>query len=198
MKLRASYGLTGNSETGAYASQGSLGNYTTVFGSSKVSGIGVSSLANPDLKWEKTSQVNAGLDIGLFNNRVNLEMDVYYKKTTDMLLSAPVPASSGFTSITKNVGSMSNKGFEFSINTVNITNENFSWETTFNISFNKNKVLALSEGDDDIYPGPDILSSSNNIIRVGEPVLSMATNVWEPGVRMKRKKQPNITCVRVT
>ena len=87
-----------------------------------------------------------------------------------MLLSAPVPASSGFTSITKNVGSMSNKGFEFSINTVNITNENFSWETTFNISFNKNKVLALSEGDDDIYPGPDILSSSNNIIRVGEPV----------------------------
>ena len=163
LKLRASYGLTGNSETGAYASQGSLGNYTTVFGSSKASGIGVSSLANPDLKWEKTSQVNAGLDIGLFNNRVNLEMDVYYKKTTDMLLSAPVPASSGFTSITKNVGSMSNKGFEFSINTVNITNENFSWETTFNISFNKNKVLALSEG-------PDILSSSNNIIRVGEPV----------------------------
>lgn len=170
MKLRASYGLTGNSETGAYASQGSLGNYTTVFGSSKASGIGVSSLANPDLKWEKTSQVNAGLDIGLLDNRINLEMDVYYKKTTDMLLNAPVPASSGFTSITKNIGSMSNKGFEFSINTVNIRNENFTWESTFNISFNKNKVLALSEGGDDIYPGPDILSSSNNIIRVGEPV----------------------------
>lgn len=170
LKLRASYGLTGNSETDAYASQGSLGNYTTVFGSSKASGIGVSSLANPNLKWEKTSQVNAGLDIGLFDNRINVEMDVYYKKTTDMLLSAPVPASSGFTSITKNIGSMRNKGFEFSINTVNISTGKFSWETTFNISFNKNKVLALSEGDDDIFPGPDILSSSNNIIRVGEPV----------------------------
>lgn len=170
LKLRASYGLTGNSETDAYASQGSLGNYTTVFGSSKASGIGVSSLANPNLKWEKTSQANAGLDIGLCDGRINVEMDVYYKKTTDMLLSAPVPASSGFTSITKNIGSMRNKGFEFSIHTVNISTGKFSWETTFNISFNKNKVLALSEGDDDIFPGPDILSSSNNIIRVGEPV----------------------------
>lgn len=170
LKLRASYGLTGNSETDAYASQGSLGNYTTVFGSSKASGIGVSSLANPNLKWEKTSQANAGLDIGLCDGRINMEMDVYYKKTTDMLLSAPVPASSGFTSITKNIGSMRNKGFEFSIHTVNISTGKFSWETTFNISFNKNKVLALSEGDDDIFPGPDILSSSNNIIRVGEPV----------------------------
>lgn len=170
LKLRASYGLTGNSETDAYASQGSLGNYTTVFGSSKASGIGVSSLANPNLKWEKTSQANAGLDIGLCGGRINVEMDVYYKKTTDMLLSAPVPASSGFTSITKNIGSMRNKGFEFSIHTVNISTGKFSWETTFNISFNKNKVLALSEGDDDIFPGPDILSSSNNIIRVGEPV----------------------------
>lgn len=170
LKLRASYGITGNSETSAYASLGNLGNYTTVLGDSKVPGIGVSTLANPGLQWEKTSQVNAGLDVGLFNNRVNLEMDVYYKKTTDMLLGAPVPATSGYTSITKNIGSMSNKGFEFSINTVNISRDDFSWESTFNISFNKNKVLALGVGNDDIFPGPDILSSSNNIIRVGEPV----------------------------
>lgn len=170
LKLRASYGLTGNSETGPYASKGGLGNYTVVFGGTRVSGIGVSSLENPDLKWEKTAQTNIGLDLGFFNNKINVELDVYNRKTTDMLLAAPVPSSSGYTTFTKNIGSMSNKGVEVAINTVNISNKDFTWETTFNISYNKNEVLSLSEGDDDIFPGPDILSSSNNIIRVGEPV----------------------------
>jgi TonB-linked SusC/RagA family outer membrane protein len=170
LKPRVSYGITGNSETGPYASQGGLGNYTTIFGGAQASGIGVSTLANPELKWEKTSQINGGIDIGLFDNRLNIEADVYYKKTTDMLLGAPVPASSGYTSITKNIGSMENKGFELSLNTVNISTNSFRWETTFNISFNKNKVLQLNDGNDDIFPGPDILSASNNIIRVGEPV----------------------------
>lgn len=170
LKLRASYGITGNSETGAYASQGSLGNYTSVFGSSKVSAIGISSLPNPDLKWERTAQVNLGFDLGLFGNRVNMEFDLYNKKTTDMLLAAPLPHSSGYSTITKNIGSMSNKGFEITLNSVNIRNENFEWETSFNISFNKNEVLSLNDGNDDIFPGPDILSSTNNIIRVGEPV----------------------------
>lgn len=170
LKPRVSYGMTGNSETGPYASQGGLGNYTVIFNDAQATGIGVSQLANPELKWEKTAQINGGLDIGLFNNRLNIEADVYYKKTTDMLLSAPVPATSGYTSIVKNIGSMENKGFELAINTVNIETKDFSWETTFNISFNKNKVLKLGEGNDDIFPGPDILSNSNNIIRVGEPV----------------------------
>lgn len=170
LKLRASFGMTGNSETGPYASQGNLGNYSTIFGGAQVSGIGVSALANPDLKWEKTAQTNVGIDIGLFDNRINIEADYYYKKTTDMLLGTPVPAQSGYTSIIKNIGSMSNEGFEFSLNTVNVQTTDFSWESTFNLSFNKNKVLALGEGNDDIFPGPDILSSSNNIIRVGESV----------------------------
>jgi TonB-linked SusC/RagA family outer membrane protein len=170
LKPRLSYGLTGNSETGPYASQGGLGNYTVVFSGAQASGIGVSTLANPQLKWEKTAQLNGGIDLGLFSSRVNLELDVYYKKTTDMLLAAPVPASSGYTQITKNIGSMENRGFELSLNTVNISTKDFAWETTFNISFNRNKVLRLNEGNDDIFPGPDILSSSNNIIRAGEPV----------------------------
>jgi len=170
LKPRISYGVTGNSETGAYASQGGLGNYTIILSGAQASGIGVSTLANPELKWEKTAQWNGGIDIGLFDSRINIEADVYYKKTTDMLLGAPVPASSGYTSITKNIGSMENKGFELSVNTVNISTNDFTWETTFNISFNKNKVLQLNDGNDDIFPGPDILSSSNNIIRAGEPV----------------------------
>ena len=170
LKLRATYGLTGNSETGAYAWQGNFSNYTVAFGTAQANAIGISNLPNPDLKWEKTAQTNLGLDIGILNNRINLEFDVYYKKTTDMLLNAPIPRSSGYTSITKNIGSMRNKGFEISLNTVNISTGNFQWETTFNISFNKNKVLTLNEGGDDIFPGPDILSSTNNVIRVGEPV----------------------------
>ena len=170
LKPRVSYGLTGNSETAPYASQGGLGNYTTVFGGTQASGIGVSTLANPGLKWEKTAQMNGGIDIGLFDNRIRIEADAYYKKTTDMLLGAPVPASSGYTLITKNIGSMENRGFELSLSTVNIDTGAFGWETTFNISFNRNKVLRLNDGNDDIFPGPDILSASNNIIRVGEPV----------------------------
>jgi TonB-linked SusC/RagA family outer membrane protein len=170
LKLRASYGVTGNSETGAYASRGGLGNYSVVFGNSKASGIGISRLANPDLQWEKTKQSNVGLDLGFFDNRISIEADFYYKKTNDMLLGAPVPASSGYTSITKNIGSMKNEGFEITLNTVNIDKKNFRWETTFNLSFNKNEVLSLGVGNDDIFPGPDILSASNNIIRVGEPV----------------------------
>lgn len=170
LKPRVSYGVTGNSETGAYASHGNLGGYTLIFSGAQASGTGVKALANPDLKWEKTAQVNGGMDIGLFSNRVNIEADLYYKKTTDMLLHAPVPSTSGYTSIVKNIGSMENKGFELTLNTVNISTNDFSWETTFNISFNKNKVLELGEGDDDIFPGPDILSNSNNIIRVNEPV----------------------------
>jgi len=169
IKLRASHGLTGSSETGAYAWQGNLSNYTVVFGTTAANAIGVSNLPNPDLKWETTAQTNFGLDLGFFS-RVNLELDVYYKKTTDMLLNAPLPRSSGYTTITKNIGSQRNKGLEITLNTININSRDFQWETTFNISFNKNKVLSLNEGGDDIFPGPDILTNTNNVIRVGEPV----------------------------
>ena len=192
LKLRTSYGVTGNSETGTYAAQGGLGNYTVVLGGSRASGTGVSRLANPDLQWEKTEQSNVGLNIGLFNNRINIETDFYYKKTTDMLLGAPVPASSGYSSITKNIGSMKNQGVEFALNTFNIVKNNFRWKTTFNLSFNKNEVLSLGVGNDDIFPGPDILSPSNNIIRVGEPVGSFyglkRLGVWGTNEANEAKK----------
>ena len=192
LKLRTSYGVTGNSETGAYAARGGLGNYSVVFGDSKASGIGISTLANPDLKWEKTKQSNVGFDIGFFDNRINIETDFYSKKTTDMLLGAPVPASSGYTTITKNIGSMKNEGFEITLNTVNIDKKNLRWETTFNLSFNKNEVLSLGIGNDDIFPGPDILSASNNIIRVGEPVSSFygykRLGTWGTGEAVEAKK----------
>lgn len=162
LKLRTSYGLTGNSEITAYQALAGLGNYSVIFNGTRAIGIGVSRLANQDLRWEKTRQVDAGLELGLFDNRLSLELDVYRKLTTDMLLSAPVPSSSGYTTVTRNIGSMENKGLEIGINTANVNASDFGWNTTFNISFNKNKVIALTGGAD-IFSGP-------GIIREGEPV----------------------------
>jgi TonB-linked SusC/RagA family outer membrane protein len=162
LKVRASYGVTGNSEITAYQALAGLGNYSVIFNETRNVGIGISRLANPDLRWEKTHQLDAGIELGLFNNRVTLEMDVYRKLTTDMLLSAPVPSTSGFTTVTRNIGSMENRGFEFAINTVNVNTPDFSWNTTFNISLNRNKVIALTGGAD--------IFSGFTVIREKEPV----------------------------
>lgn len=162
LKLRTSYGMTGNSEITAYQSLAGLGNYSVIFGGSRAIGIGVNRLANPDLKWEKTQQVDVGLELGLFEGRLNFEADIYRKLTTNMLLSAPVPSSSGYSTVTSNIGSMENKGLELAVNTVNITKGDFTWTTDFNISLNKNKVIALTGGAD--------IFSGSTIIREGEPV----------------------------
>jgi TonB-linked SusC/RagA family outer membrane protein len=162
LKIRTSYGVTGNSEITPYQSLAGLGNYSLIFNNARAIGIGVNRLANPDLQWEKTVQVDAGLELGLFQNRVSLELDIYRKLSTDMLLSAPVPSSSGFSTVTTNIGSMENRGFELGLNTVNINTKDFSWNTTFNISINKNKVIALTGGAD--------IFSGRTIIREGEAV----------------------------
>jgi len=171
LKLRTSYGLTGNSEIPPFSSLSLLSsNYRAVINDVAVGGTGVNRLANPDLRWEKTAQFDVGLELGLFNNRVNIETDLYYRKTTDMLLDAPVPQSSGYAIIRKNVGSMENKGIEFTLTSVNVQNSNFTWNTTFNISFNKNKVLSLATPSDIFNVGGPNFTNPTNIIRVGEPV----------------------------
>lgn len=162
LKLRTSYGLTGNSEITAYQALAGLGNYSVIFNNTRQIGIGVNRLANPDLRWEKTAQVDAGIEVGLFNNRLNLEFDVYRKLTSDMLLSAPVPSSSGYTTVSQNIGSMENRGIELGINSVNVATPNFNWSTAFNISINRNKVIALTGGAD--------IFSGSTIIREGQPV----------------------------
>ncbi|WP_274185661.1 TonB-dependent receptor [Flavivirga sp. 57AJ16] len=171
LKLRMSYGLTGNSEIPPYSSLSLLSSgYTAIWNDSRIGGTGLNRLANPDLKWEKTAQTDIGVELGLFNGRVNIEADYYYRKTTDMLLDAPVPQSSGYATIRKNIGSMENKGFEFGLNTINITNDNFSWKTSFNISLNKNKVLSLATPSDIFGVGAGNFTNPTNIIRVGESV----------------------------
>lgn len=171
MKLRASVGATGNSEIPTYSALSLLGSdYAGIIANNRVSGVGLGRLGNPDLRWEKTTQTDVGLEVGLFNNRVLLEADVYYRKTTDMLLNAPAPRTSGYASIYKNIGSMENKGLEISIGTVNINTPNFTWSTAFNISMNKNKVLALASPADIFGVGNPNFTNQTGIIRIGEPV----------------------------
>ncbi|KAA0990977.1 SusC/RagA family TonB-linked outer membrane protein [Dyadobacter aurulentus] len=171
LKLRTSYGLTGNSEIPPYSSLPLLrSNYATVYSDTRISGTGINRLANKDLRWEKTAQTDAGLEISFLKGRISFEADYYYRKTTDMLLDAPVPRTSGYATIRKNIGSMENKGFEFALNTVNIENANFSWNTNFNISFNRNKVLSLATPSDIFGVGGPSITNQTSIIRIGEPV----------------------------
>lgn len=167
-KLRTSYGLTGNSAIGSYRSIANLATNAYIFGG-RFTGVSIGTLANPNLKWEKTRQFNIGTDLGLWDNRVNLTVDAYYKGTIDLLLDAPVPSSSGYTTVTKNIGSMENRGLEVTLNTVNLQQKNFTWSTNVNFSWLKNKVTALGDHNENIIYG----FKENQIIRVGESVGSI-------------------------
>ncbi|MBE7176449.1 MAG: TonB-dependent receptor [Mucilaginibacter polytrichastri] len=171
LKLRTSYGVSGNSEIPAYTSLGLLNpSYPTILNNERQVGTGIGRLGNDDLRWEKTTSSDIGLELGLFGGRVSLEADAYYRKTTDMLLDAPVPLTSGYATIRRNVGSMRNRGIELGLNTTNISSENFSWNTIFNISMNKSKILTLATPADIFGVGGPNFTNPTNIIRVGEEV----------------------------
>lgn len=170
LKLRTSYGVTGNTEISPYASLGTLSSgYRAVWNNQSKGGTGIGRLANDDLKWEQTAQYDIGLEIGLFNDRITLEADYYYRKTTDMLLAAPVPQTSGYATMTRNVGSMQNKGIELSLTTINVEAEKFSWRTNLNLSANRNKVLSLATPADLFNVGGPGITNPTSVIRVGEP-----------------------------
>lgn len=169
LKLRLSYGVTGNSDIGEYRSLPILGSTTYVFGGNRTPGITIGELANPDLKWEKTTQLDIGIDVGLWDDRITLEADVFLKKTNNLLYETPVPSTSGKQSMMANIGSMENKGLELTLNTVNLKTRNFTWRTMFNISFLKNRITQLGVNNEDKLVDPDFLGK-NVILRVGEPV----------------------------
>lgn len=171
LKLRTSYGITGNQEIGVYRSIPSLATYTYILGNQRAIGLGPGSVPNPDLKWEKTSQLDVGIDMAFLNNRITFTADAYYKITTDLLLNAPLPFTTGYSSIFKNIGRVENKGIEFMISTVNFS-KSFEWITDANIAFNRNKVLELGPEGDDIFPGPNFVTETN-ILRVGQPIGSL-------------------------
>ena len=172
LRLRTSYGITGNSEIGLYQSLATIGSGTTLIEGVRQPSSSVQRLANPDLEWEKTKQFNVGFELQMFNQFLSLEADYYRKLTEDLLLNRPVPTTTGFGSITDNIGSLSNRGVDFMLTTRNVSKSDILWTTTLNFNYNKNKIESLGAEDEDIFPGPWWVSGSQTILRVGEPVAS--------------------------
>ncbi len=162
LKLRSSYGLTGNADISNFASRG-LYNAASYAG---VSGLAPTQIANPNLTWEETTQFDVGVDFGFFNNRLSGELDYYVKNTSDLLLNVPVPGTTGFRNQFRNVGDLRNRGVELLLNAVVFDSE-FSWTTSFNYAFNRNEITALAEGQEIIDEGG---SRYMNVVKVGESI----------------------------
>jgi TonB-dependent starch-binding outer membrane protein SusC len=162
LRWRAGYGITGNDGIPDFAYLSLFGGGANYLGQS---GIFPRGIANPDLKWETTYQFNIGLDMGLFNDRIELSVEYYNNHTRDLLFSRPISMTSGYSSITSNIGELENKGLEFTLNTVNIDLDDFTWNTSFNLSRNRNKILALYN-DQPL----DNIGRGSNSVRVGEPL----------------------------
>jgi TonB-dependent starch-binding outer membrane protein SusC len=145
LKLRASWGRTGGQEIGNYSYFNTLGRYDPIIGNNVVGGYAPQSLANPALKWEATEQSNFGLDLGLFNNRIDISADYFIRNTTNLLLRILPPVEQGaISSPFGNLGEIENKGFEFSISSTNVSKGGFRWTTDGNFATVDNKVLALA------------------------------------------------------
>ncbi|WP_423126927.1 TonB-dependent receptor [Gaoshiqia sp. Z1-71] len=142
LKLRLSYGQTGNQDISSYQSLAKLGTMNYAFNGVLNAGVGPNNIPNPDLKWETTSTTDIGFDLGAFDNRLTLVVDYYYKKTTDLLWNISTPQTIGFPSIFKNIGSLENKGIEVSVGGDIFTGK-FTWNTQANWSRNRNKVLEI-------------------------------------------------------
>ncbi|WP_223809014.1 SusC/RagA family TonB-linked outer membrane protein [Rufibacter hautae] len=212
LKVRVSYGVTGNQEIGNLNSLTTLGasNRGYLVGGQRITIVLPQQYANPDLKWEQTSQVDVGLDFGFFKNRVHGSLDYYRKKTSDLLLRIAVPSPSVVTTQLANVGSVENKGFELELGANIIDKGDFTWEADVNFSRNKSEVLSLSN---DLYKGDNIqiapLQGAGlsgiyaQLIKPGEPLgtfwgrkfigIENGVEQFEPGNQVIGTAQPDFT-----
>jgi len=178
LKLRASYGQTGNFQIPNYGSIGLLGFTDYVVGGSNIaSGLAPSTPSNPDLSWEKTTMIDFGLDLGFFNDRVYIELDYYDADTEDLLLNVPVPMTSGFTSELRNIGEVNNRGFEVTLNLRDRIGD-FVWSVSGNFATNTNEVISLAEGVPQIIVGGGT-GSAQWITTPGEAIGSYYNPVYD-------------------
>jgi len=177
-KLRLSYGENGNRAlSDPYISLANLGAGAGATMGYLVNGemkefkyLLVDRLANPNLQWEKTASFNVGLDFGFLRDRFSGTIEYYNMRTHDMIMSKNLPVFSGFSSIVTNLGEVTNKGFEISLNSQNIRNKNFEWNTTFSLSYNQNRIKHL------YYEYEDVLDANGNVI--GTKERDYSTNTW--------------------
>ncbi|MDR2813961.1 MAG: TonB-dependent receptor [Prevotellaceae bacterium] len=166
LKLRASYGVTGNNQIPNYGAIALLSSQQYVWGTDVQIGLSPETISNPSLRWEKTGQFDFGLNAGLFNNRIYVEADYYHSRTTDLLLNVPVPAVTGFTQHLTNIGEVQNQGVEFLLTSRNLVSS-FQWTTNINVSLNRNKIVSLGPKDSPISITEwDVISK----YEVGQPV----------------------------
>ncbi|WP_139956648.1 SusC/RagA family TonB-linked outer membrane protein [Flavicella sediminum] len=165
LKLRLSYGESGNdSPVSPYQSLAFLGGSDYLFGNTHTNGVRVGGLANFDLTWERSKEVNFGVDFGVFNNRINFGLELYRKKTVDAILSKTLSNITGYGSAVGNYGSVENKGIEITLNTVNVQTDDFKWTTSLNFAKNKNQILRLDgDLDKETY-------GTHGVLQVGQPV----------------------------
>lgn len=191
-KLRLSYGAAGNNRVSDFAYMSTLsiplhGGYS-FDNAAPVRGALLQNYGNPYLQWETTLQANIGYDIALFDNRLELVVDVYDKTTKDVLLLANLPYSTGLTvgdnaRAYKNIGEIKNQGLEFTLNTINLVKNDFEWSTNFNISFNRNEVVSLTEGQSALLQtvafDNDFRNNTPYIAAVGQPIGQMYGLIWD-------------------
>ena len=190
-KLRFSWGLTGNNRTQTpydFYSQitvtpGSGNSFDYVFDGTRVPGYYFSNMSNDKLKWETTEQWNVGIDLGFFEDRLKVTADWYDKVTHDLLLYALLPASSGYEQGMLNIGSIRNRGFEFTLETINIKTRQFQWSTSFNIAFNRNRILGLVDNQNTLQSSVTWETHFNSqfpyISQVGKPTGMMYGFIYE-------------------
>jgi len=176
LKARVSWGVNGNRSIGAYSALAQISPNFYYDGTNLQVGVFNSTLANSDLVWERTKSLNFGLDVGLFKNRVTMVAEYYNSTTNDLLMKRMLPVITGFADITTNLGELANKGFEFTMNTVNINNSNFSWKSSFVFSLNRNKIKKLFGDYEEVIVGDKTVSQE----------MPDYTNEWFPGQALDR------------
>ncbi len=150
LKLRLGFGVTGNSAVSAYTTSGPLNQYNYVWGTTPAIGMIPKDMANPELGWEKTRQFNVGLDFAVLNRRLTGTLEWYQSNTYDMLMDRSIPGITGFSNVLDNIGEMKNTGVELSLSSVNIDTRSFTWRTDLNVSHNKEEIVSLVNGKEDM------------------------------------------------
>lgn len=168
LKLRASFGTSGNNNIGNYASLASVNAGSYVFGATQVSAATIG-ISNPNLTWEESQQVDGGFDLSMFNNRFTLVVDVYNRKSKNMLLSNIIPAITGFNTQIVNMGNVRNRGLEIALGGAPVSSRNFQWDVNLNLSFNRNRVLSLNQNGDRILSGNND-NNPTHVTVVGKPI----------------------------
>lgn len=196
LKFRASWGQTGNQEIANYASQLTFGSGpNAVFNNTVTTSVIPQRIANPNLKWETTTQFNVGFDGSLYNGRLSGTIDYFQKKTTDLLFDLPLPRASGYSSILSNVGSVENKGFELFLSTVNMHRNDFKWTTSLNFTAIKNKVLDLGRVDQIATGANQAIGGNTVIIKKGEPLAAyygyIVDGIYQTADEVKASAEPN-------